>query len=427
MNIYIKNGFLITANNKAECYEGCVQINDAVISYVGKQETAPDFKADRVIDAKGGIIAPGFVDTHTHIPMNLFRSAADDMDLMDWLQNAIWPAEDNLTSKDVYWGSMLGMAELVSGGVTCMNDMYNFSYDIAKAAQDSGIRAVIGATIIDMGKSVEDRLAEARDLFEQVKDYERVEAAIAPHAEYTVSKQTFEKILETANELSSRIHVHVSETQGEHEDCIKRNGKTPIALLNSLGVLDLPVMAAHCVWVSDEDLKIMSDKNVGVMSCPQSNLKLGSGIARVADMLDMGINVSCATDGAGSNNNLSMMEEMTYMAMLQKTLRKNPKVMPAMKAVETATINGAKVLGMEKSIGSLEAGKQADIIIIDTSGIRYCPKANLISNFVYSGSDSDVVMTMIGGEILYENGRFNRVDIDEIKTNAQRCAEKLFK
>ena len=181
-----------------------------------------------------------------------------------------------------------------------------------------------------------------RDLFEQVKDYERVEASIAPHAEYTVSSKTFEKIIDTAHELSSRIHVHVSETQGEHEDCIKRNGKTPIALLDSLGVLELPVMAAHCVWVSDEDMRIMADKNVGVMSCPQSNLKLGSGIARVADMLDMGINVSCATDGAGSNNNLSMMEEMTYMAMLQKTLRKNPKVMPAMKAVETATINGAK-------------------------------------------------------------------------------------
>ena len=427
MNIYIKNGFLITANKKAECYEGCVQINDAVISYVGKQETAPDFKADRVIDAKGGIIAPGFVDTHTHIPMNLFRSAADDMDLMDWLQNAIWPAEDNLTAKDVYWGSMLGMAELVAGGVTCMNDMYNFSYDIAKAAQDSGIRAVIGATIIDMGKSVQDRLAEARDLFGQVKDYERVEASIAPHAEYTVSSKTFEKIIDTAHELSSRIHVHVSETQGEHEDCIKRNGKTPIALLDSLGVLDLPVMAAHCVWVSDEDMRIMADKNVGVMSCPQSNLKLGSGIARVADMLDMGINVSCATDGAGSNNNLSMMEEMTYMAMLQKTLRKNPKVMPAMKAVETATINGAKVLSMEKKIGSLEAGKQADIIIIDTSGIRYCPKANLLSNFVYSGSDSDVAMTMIGGEVLYENGSFTKVDVEEIKTEAQRCAEKLFK
>ena len=427
MNIYIKNGFLITANNKEECYEGCVQIKDAVISYVGKQETAPDFKADRVIDAKGGIIAPGFVDTHTHIPMNLFRSAADDMDLMDWLQNAIWPAEDNLTAEDVYWGSMLGMAELVAGGVTCMNDMYNFSYDIAKAAQDSGIRAVIGATIIDMGKSVEDRLAEARDLFEQVKDYERVEASIAPHAEYTVSKQTFEKIITAANELSSRIHVHISETQGEHEDCIKRNGKTPIALLDSLGVLELPVMAAHCVWVSDEDMRIMADKNVGVMSCPQSNLKLGSGIARVADMLDMGINVSCATDGAGSNNNLSMMEEMTYMAMLQKTLRRNPKVMPAMKAVETATINGAKVLRMDKSIGSLEAGKQADIIIIDTSGIRYCPKANLLSNFVYSGSDSDVSMTMIGGEVLYENGEFTKVDIDEIKTNAQVCAERLLK
>ena len=426
MNIFIRNGFLITANKDAECYEGCVQIKDSVISYVGIEKSAPQFSADKVIDAKGGIIAPGFVNTHTHIPMNLFRSAADDMDLMDWLKNAIWPAEENLNGDDVYWGSMLGMAELIAGGVTCMNDMYNFPFDIAKAANDSGIRAIIGPTIIDMGKSVEERLEEAKELFEHVKGYDRVEASLSAHAEYTVSSKSFGKIINTAKEIGARIHVHVSETQGEHEDCIKRNGKTPIGLFESLGLLALPVMAAHCVWVSDEDMDIMAKRNVGVMSCPQSNLKLGSGIARVAAMLDKGINVSCATDGAGSNNNLSMMEEMTYMAMLQKTLHRNPKVMPAKTAVETATINGAKVLGMDKSIGSLEEGKKADLIILDTTGIRYCPKANLLSNFVYSGSDADVVLTMIDGETLYEKGTFAKIDIDEIKINAQRCAKRLF-
>lgn len=425
MNICIKNGFLITANKNGECYEGCVHVSDDVISYVGTEENAPEFDADRTIDANGGIIAPGFVNTHTHIPMNLFRSAADDMALMDWLQNAIWPAEDRLTSEDVYWGSMLGMAELVAGGVTCFNDMYNFVFDTVKAANDSGIRGVVGATVIDLGKSVEERLEEAEKLFEHVKDMKRVSAAIAPHAEYTVSEESFKKLIKTATKLDSRIHIHISETKGEHEDSIKRNGKTPIEVVQSVGLLELPIMAAHCVWVSDSDMDIMARYNVGVMSCPQSNLKLGSGIARIADMMEKGITVSCATDGAGSNNNLSMMEEMTYMAMLQKGTKHEPKVMPARTAVETATINGAKVLGLDKSIGSLEAGKQSDLIILDTTGIRYCPRANLLNSFVYSGSDSDVVLTMIDGEILYENGKFNRIDIEEIKANANRCAKRL--
>lgn len=425
MNICIKNGFLITANKSGVCYEGCVHVSDDVISYVGTEENAPEFNADRTIDANGGIIAPGFVNTHTHIPMNLFRSAADDMALMDWLQNAIWPAEDRLTSEDVYWGSMLGMAELIAGGVTCFNDMYNFVFDTVKAAKDSGIRGVIGATVIDLGKSVEERLEEAEELFKHVKDMKRVSAAIAPHAEYTVCEESFKKLIKTAEKLDARIHIHISETKGEHEDSIKRNGKTPIEVAQSVGLLELPTMAAHCVWVSDSDMDIMARYNVGVMSCPQSNLKLGSGIARIADMMEKGITVSCATDGAGSNNNLSMMEEMTYMAMLQKGTKYDPKVMPARTAVETATINGAKVLGLDKSIGSLETGKQADLIILDTTGVRYCPRANLLNSFVYSGSDSDVVMTMIDGEILYENGKFNRIDIEEVKANANRCAKRL--
>lgn len=425
MNIYIKNGFLITANKNGECYEGCVHVMDDVISYVGSEENAPEFNADRIIDANGGIIAPGFVNTHTHIPMNLFRSAADDMELMDWLQNAIWPAEDRLTGDDIYWGSMLGMAELIAGGVTCFNDMYGFASITAKAANEIGMRALIGAAIIDIDNRVDERIKEAEQLFEQTKNYKLVKAAIAPHAEYTVCQETFKKTIKAANKLKSRIHIHISETKGEHEDSIKRNGKTPIEVLKSVGVLELPTMAAHCVWVSDSDMDIMARFNVGVMSCPQSNLKLGSGIARIADMIEKGITVSCATDGAGSNNNLSMMEEMTYMAMLQKGTKHDPKVIPAKTAVETATINGAKVLGLEKCIGSLETGKQADLIILDTTGIRYCPRANLLNNFVYSGSDSDVVLTMISGEILYENGKFHRIDIEEVKANANRCAKRL--
>ncbi len=425
MDICIKNGFIITADETCSTLKGCVHVTNGIITYVGADSDAPQFAAQRTIDAKGGIIAPGFVNTHTHIPMNLFRGYANDMALMDWLENAIWPAEEKLTGDDIYWGSMLGMAELIAGGVTCFNDMYNFVFDTVKAASDSGMRGVVGATIIDFGTSVDERLAQADELFECVKNYERIEAAIAPHSEYTVSTKSYEKVVKAAQKLNSRIHVHVSETKGEHEGCIARNGQTAIARLNDLGVLDFPTMAAHCVWVSDSDMQIMAEKNVGVMSCPQSNLKIGSGIARISKMMSQGITVSCATDGAGSNNNLSMMEEMTLIAMLQKGTNYDPKLIPAKTAVQIATINGAKVIGQQHKIGSLEVGKQADIIVIDTSGPRYCPNENLLNHFVYSGSDSDVALTMIGGEILYENGHFSRIDIEEVMAKANSAAKRL--
>ena len=425
MNTCISNGFIITADKTCSTMNGCVHFTDDIITYVGAEKDSPAFAAYKTIDVNGGIISPGFVNTHTHIPMNLFRGFANDLALMDWLENAIWPAEERLTGDDVYWGSMLGMAELIAGGVTCFNDMYNFMSDTLRAANETGIRGVIGATIIDFGKSIDERLAEADDLFAQLADNERVNAAIAPHSEYTVSDDSYAKLLKSAEKHNCRIHVHVSETKGEHEGCIERNGITPIARLNSLGVLDLPTMAAHCVWVSDSDMEIMADKNVGVMSCPQSNLKIGSGIARVSKMIDSGITVSCATDGAGSNNNLSMMEEMTLLAMLQKGSNYDPKLIPAKTALQIATINGAKVIGQDDIIGSLEVGKQADIIVLDTTGPRYCPSANLLNHMVYSGNDSDVVLTMVAGEVLYENGEFNRLDINEVMSKADSSAKKL--
>lgn len=425
MSLWIKNGFLITADANDTCLDGCVLVDGGVIVYAGSAQGAPRCEADRVIDAKGGIIAPGFIDTHTHVPMSLFRGYADDMPLMDWLSNKIWPAEARLDADAVYWGSMLAIAELVAGGVTCFSDMYNFTETIAKAANDAGIRALIATAVLDVDGRGEQRLDTAEALFDTVRDYPRVEAAIGPHAEYTVSPKMLEKVRGAAERLGSRIHIHVSETKGEHDEAVSRHGKTPIALLDSLGVLDVPVMAAHCVWVQDGDLEIMAKKNVSVLSCPGSNLKLGSGIARVSKMLGCGVNVSCATDGASSNNNLSMMEEMTLLALLQKGVNLDPGLIPASTALKIATLNGAKALGIESITGSLEAGKQADIIVIDTSGPRYCPRTDLLHHLVYSGSDADVVLTMVGGDILYENGKITFADIDEIKANAQRYSEKI--
>jgi 5-methylthioadenosine/S-adenosylhomocysteine deaminase len=425
MKTCIQNGYIITADKDDTCLYGCVHVDGSVITYVGSEKSAPPFSGGRVIDARGGIIAPGFINTHTHVPMTLLRGAADDMPLMDWLQNRIWPAEEKLDEQAVYWGTMLAIAELVSGGVTCFSDMYNFTDVIARAADESGIRALIATAVIDVDGGGDRRLKVAEELFTAVKDYKRVDAAIGPHAEYTVSPELFRKVRDMALRLNSRVHVHISETKGEHADCISRHGKTPIALIDSLGLTDAPVMAAHCVWVDDEDIAIIAKKGVSVMSCPGSNLKLGSGIARTSTMLQRGVNVSCATDGAASNNNLSMMEEMTLLALLQKGVNLDATLIPAKTALRTATINGAKALGMDSITGSLEQGKQADIIIINTERFRYCPDTDLVNHLVYSGSDADVMLTMVGGDILYENGEITFADAQRIKSNARQYSKSI--
>jgi len=422
----IKNGYLITVDASDTCGEGCVLVENDTIAYAGPEENAPQVKADRVIDAKGGIIMPGFVNTHTHVPMTMMRGYADDLSLMDWLQNHIWPAEAKLTEEAVYWSSMLAMCEFAAAGVTCFSDMYNFNAQITKAARDAGLRALIAAAVLDIDGGGDARLKNTEEFFDLVKDERRITAVIGPHAEYTVSPGMFGKVRDFAAKHGARIHVHISETQQEHADCLARHGKTPIGLLQSLGVLEVPVMAAHCVYVSDDDMDIMAKHGVSVMSCPGSNLKLGSGVPRVAEMIKRGVNVSCATDGAASNNNLSMMEEMTLTALLQKGVCKDPSLIPAKTAVRIATANGAAALGMSHLTGSLEAGKQADLIVIRTDGVRWCPRANLLNHLVYSGSDSDVALTMVGGDIVYQDGRIMFGDVEEIKAKASQYAAKLF-
>ncbi|MGI6152793.1 MAG: amidohydrolase family protein [Christensenellaceae bacterium] len=415
MNIKIKNATLVTNNDKNDVIRnGELHISEGLISYAGSASGAPEFAPEKVVDAKGNAVMPGFFNMHTHIPMNMFRSYADDLTLMDWLNTRIFPAEDKLTAEMTYWASMAALIEMAKAGIAGFNEMYFHVDAICRAALQSGLRAIVTRAVVTPAEGVGERmLGESVELFEKYNGQGRIKIYFAPHAQYTVNNAMLEKIAETAKSYKTGVHMHISETQGEHEACIEEHGKTPIGLSADMGLLDVPFLAAHCVWVSDEDMDIMAQKGASVLSCPRSNLKLGSGVARLADMLDRDVHVTFGTDGAASNNKLSVMDEMTYGCLLQKGMTHDASVLPAPRALKMATLNGAQAMGVNS--GVLEKGRNADIIILDISGMRYVPDYDVLSNIVYAGSDADVTMNIVGGDILFENGGVTFADEEEVK------------
>jgi len=418
----IVNAKLVTCNDTDDVILNAqVHIKEGLITYAGAAENAPAVDARHEIDAQGNTVMPAFFNTHTHVPMNLFRSYADDMTLMDWLHNRIFPAEDKMTADMAYWCSMLAICEMTAAGTAGFNEMYFFTNEIAEAALKSGMRAIITRAIVTPTEAFgEEKLKEGVELYEKYNGKGRIQIYFAPHAQYTVSNDMLAKIAQTAKDYGTGIHMHISETKGEHESCMKEQGKTPIALCDSLGLLDVPFLAAHCVHLSDEDIEIMARKGAYVLSCPRSNLKLGSGVARLGALLERGVRVSFGTDGAASNNKLSVMDEMTYACLLQKGITGKPETMPATQALKLATRGGAEAMGINS--GVMEAGKNADIIMLRTDGIRYTPEYDAVSNLVYSGSDADVCMTMVGGEIIYQDGKFTFADVEEVKAKVNEFA-----
>ncbi|MEI6100693.1 MAG: amidohydrolase [Eubacteriales bacterium] len=423
MNCRIVNARIITMNSASEVIQdGEIHIKNGVIQYVG--EPGPEFKADRIIDANHYVVMPGFVNTHTHITMNLFRSYADDMNLMDWLHKKILPAEDKLNDERSYWGALLALCEMARGGTVAFSDMYYFYDGIVRAIKQSGHRAVIARGVVDPTPEVGERtFNDMISVYQKYNNSDRIRVFMSPHAQYTVSNPMLERIAEAAKKYGTGIHTHISETKAEHDACVKQHGKTPIALMESLGLLDVPFLAAHCVYITPEDMEIMKEKGAAVLSCPQSNLKLASGIAPLFAMQEKGLLIALGTDGAASNNNLSIWEEMTYASFLQKGTTLDPMALPAMESLRLATTNGAKALGLRS--GSLEAGMDADLIIVDTSHLRYLPDYNVVSNIVYSGCDRDVLLTMVGGDILFENGTITFADETEVREMVSEIAEKI--
>ena len=402
-----------------------IAIEDTKITYVGK-EIPTGYEAADVVDGKGKLATAGMVNTHGHVSMTLLRSYADDMALMDWLENKIWPIEAKMDANDIYWGAMLGIVEMLKGGTTCFADMYCFMEDVARACLETGIRANLCRGLIGVAPDADVKLAENDVLAEnwQGAGNGLIRVTYGPHAPYTCPIPYLQKVIKAAADHKAEIQMHLCETKFEVECCIKEHGVTPIKLMDSLGMFELGTIADHAVHLTEEDMEIMAAKKVRVAHNPQSNLKLASGIAPVAQMLEKGICVGLGTDGASSNNNLDMLEECRAAAMLHKATTFDPLVVPAAKAWEMATVDGAKVLGFE-NLGKLEAGQYADIVLWDNHKPYWYPRHNKLSQLVYAANSSDADTVFIAGKKVLEGGKLLTFDEEKIYAEAQACAERL--
>lgn len=418
----IKNAEIITAKDTDKYYIGILDDTIQVIS----KELPQDYEEANVIDAEGKIAVPGMVNTHTHAAMTLLRSYADDMVLMDWLQNKIWPAEDGLTDDDIYWGTMLSIAEMLKSGTTCFADMYFAMDRVSDAVAKTGIRAVLSRGLTGFSDENYAKLEENAALYKERHNSAdgRIHIMLGPHAPYTCSVEYLKKVIAKAKQLGCEIHMHLSETKGEVEDCIKEHGISPIKLMDSLGMFECGTLAAHCVHVDEDDLAIMAAKNVRVAHNPQSNLKLASGIAPVPAMLKHGITVGLGTDGTSSNNNLDMLEECRLAAMLHKNMSGNPEILPAQQALAMATSEGAKALGF-KNTGKIEVGQKADIVLYSMDKPYWHPRHDRTSLFVYAANAADADTVFINGKLLMQNGEMLYMDLEKIYAEADMRARRL--
>lgn len=404
-----------------------VGIDGEKITYISKE--APKRGFGRVYDGTGKLLMSGFVNTHAHSPMALMRGYGENMALQDWLNKKIFPFEAKLTGDAVYWATMLAMAESVRFGIVSTTDMYYFSEDMVRAIAESGTKNNLSRSITCFDDSELWELESAKEmksLFETYHNAEggRIKVDMSIHAEYTSTPKIVRQMAEYTSSIGANMHVHLSETQSEHEECKARHGMTPAAYFNRLGLFETPTTAAHCVWIEGDDFEILKEKGVTVASNPVSNMKLASGVCNVPKLLDMGINVSLGTDSVASNNSLNYIEEMKYFATAAKERVKDPTAVTPKQALRAATSSGAQSQGRSDT-GVLARGKKADLIVLDISGPHMHPVHSLINNLVYSASGSDVVLTMADGKILYENGKYFTIDLERAVYETERAAKKI--
>lgn len=422
--ILLKNAHYFSTDNTAK--QGDIAIENDVIVSVG-EPIADDWTPDRTIDCQDKFVIPGFVNTHTHAAMGLFRSYADDMLLMDWLQKKIWPIEGKMESDDYYWGTMLGIAEMIQSGTTMFADMYMGMERVAEAVEQTGVRAVIARGMAGVAPTAEAALVNSEYLYNTYHNAAdgRLRVMLGPHAPYTCPPDYLKRVVALSEKLGAEIHIHLAETQGEVNDCLKLYGKTPMALMDEVGLLDRGVLAAHCVVLSEEDIALMAKKNVRVAHNPGSNMKLASGIAPVPKLLKAGVCVGLGTDGSSSNNNLDMLEEVHLAALLHKVNTLDPLAVPAHTALRMGTTEGAIALGVGSVIGKIEAGYQADLTIFDMNQIAWTPRHDLISLLVYAANSSHVDTVMVAGKILMEHRQLTTIDEERVKFETKRTIKRL--
>jgi len=432
VDLLVSGGTVVTMDAQRRVIEdGAVAIRgDSIVAVGPRAEIESRFEAAQTIDAHGALVMPGLINGHAHAAMSLFRGLADDLALDEWLHKYIFPAEArNVTPDFVNWGTKLGVLEMLRGGITTYADMYYFEDVVARVTKDAGMRGVLGETIIDFpapdNKTPAEALAYTQKYLDHWKGDPLIIAAVAPHSIYTCSEKTLQDAAALARRNHAPILIHIAEAQFELEQSREKHGATPVAYLERAGLLGPDVIGGHCIWVDQADIATLAHFNVGCINNPSSNMKTAAGVMPVPEMLAAGEPVGLATDGAASNNNLDLFEEMDLAAKLQKVARMDPRALPAKQVVEMATINGARALHLEKIIGSLETGKKADLILVDIGAPHATPMYDVYSELVYASKATDVRTVVIAGNIVRRDRRMLTLDEKEILAKAEEYKKKV--
>lgn len=438
MKLLIKNVYIVTMNNNFSKFKGNIVINDDKIEKISEHDIHGKF--DKVIDGEGLTALPGFVQPHIHLCQTLFRGSADDMELMDWLKKRIWPLEGAHDEESIYYSAKLGISELIKCGTTCIADMETVHYtdDAIRAIYESGIRAITGKVMMDYGSDVPETLMENTDesINESVrllkkwngKDSGRIEYAFTPRFVVSCTEDLLLKVKKLSMEYGVKVHTHASENRGEIAFVQKDRGMRNVDYLKKIGLLSKNLILVHCIWLNEEEMQEIKESGTKVVHCPSSNLKLASGIAKIPELMDIGIDVGIAADGAPCNDNLDIFMEMRLSSLIQK-VRLGATAMNCRKVLYLATMGGAKVMGKEKEIGSIEEGKKADIILLDLNKVHNAPlcHADIESTIVYSAKSEDVSTVIVDGKILMEDRKLTTLDEDEIMKNCESSMERLCK
>jgi len=429
--LLFRGGKFVTVDERLPFYEGWLSAENGTIVGMGEGEAPKEEveKATEIVNGDKLLFMPGLVNTHGHAAMSLLRGLADDLVLQDWLQNHMWPAEAKFAGDDVYWGSALSAAEMIKSGTTTFVDMYDHMGRVAEVVESSGLRASLTRGVI--GLCPEDvQKAKLADAIQFAKDWHgkadgRIRVMISPHAPYTCPPDYILKFVEAAHELDLPMHTHMSETLAEVEQNVRDYGVRPVEHLDRLGMFSRPTLVAHAVHLTDEEIALLAERKVAVSHNPISNLKLASGVARVPDLLKAGVTVSLGTDGAASNNNLDLFQEISTAALLHKGVSGDPTAVPAAEALRMGTLYGARSIGLEGVTGQLKIGMKADLIAVDIAQAHFVPRTDYVSHLVYSARGSDVAHVWVEGKQLLRNGKLTTLDEEKIMFEAERCFRRI--